>query len=115
MDNQSNVKEKQGNVSGSFISLRNTPCVLSLDINVGWNQGKNKGFLFLTAIEHSHPCASVCLSIQNPSPSFPGAAVAGAVEVLHTGVCFGGVCHQYPGPGAPHQGEQELAQEANSH
>lgn len=59
--------------------------------------GKKWEFSFLTAVEHSCPCVLVSLSIQNPSPSFTGTTVVRTVEVLHTGICFGGIRHQHTG------------------
>lgn len=70
--------------------------------------GKKK-FVFLCAAECSYLSISVTLSIQNPSPSFTGATVVRTVEVLHTGICFGGICHQHTGTRTLNQREQELA------
>lgn len=66
---------------------------------------KKEEYSILIAVEHSCPCFSVSLSIQNPSPSFTGATVVGTFEVLHTGICFGGICHQHTGTRALNQRE----------
>lgn len=86
-DTQNNPKEKCGSVSDKrkllfpflnlFFKCHNSPKIRILN------------FLFLFF--------SVSFSIGNSTADISRKAVVRIVEVLYTGICFGGICNQYTG------------------